>query len=109
MQLYPGRIESRGAALCPAARCPGQHGHHRTLPGDTEFLCDPVAVARKRRGDFEANSRWAPVWLQQVGFNNGDHSLAESLKCGGFRRDFSHFRTLRISDRMKLKFRRDGF
>jgi putative DNA methylase len=33
----------------------------------------------EQEGDFDADSRWALAWFEQVGFNDGEHGVAETL------------------------------
>jgi putative DNA methylase len=36
-------------------------------------------VLAEQEGDFDADSRWALAWFEQVGFNEGDYGVAETL------------------------------
>ena len=34
---------------------------------------------RSRKGDFDADTRWALAWFEQSGFAEGDYGVAETL------------------------------
>lgn len=36
-------------------------------------------VLAEQEGDFDADSRWALAWFEQVGFNDGEYGVAETL------------------------------
>ena len=33
----------------------------------------------EQEGDFDADTRWALIWFEQMGFNDGDYGIAEQL------------------------------
>jgi len=89
-QLQAGNIAPVG--LAQAAIGPGMAVYTRyacVLDAEGKPLTVRAALARinkvlddalaEQEGDFDADSRWALAWFEQMGFNDGDFGLADVL------------------------------
>ncbi|MDU1666525.1 MAG: DUF1156 domain-containing protein, partial [Bradyrhizobium sp.] len=80
-------VDLAQAAIGPGMAVYTRYGSVLDAEGNQVSVRDALALINEtldealaeQEGDFDADSRWALAWFEQVGFNDGEYGVAETL------------------------------